>query len=92
MPKASQKRGHTQQRASSARPKPRKAATSKLDKMVAALGSAKGATIKQLAALTGWQSHSVRGAMSGALKHKRGLTIVSSKLGAERVYKIGNAQ
>jgi len=39
-------------------------------------------------ALTGWQMHSVRGVMSGALKKKRGLAIVSSKTGEERVYRI----
>ena len=38
---------------------------------------------------TGWQAHSVRGAMSGALKKKLGLTIVSDRAeGGERVYRI----
>lgn len=69
-----------------------KSPTSKLDQMTAALRASKGATIAQLAALTGWQHHSIRGAMSGALKKQRGLTIVSSKTGKERVYKIGAAR
>jgi hypothetical protein len=38
--------------------------------------------------LTGWQAHSVRGALSGALKKERGLTITSEKTGAERIYSI----
>ncbi len=60
----------------------------KLDALISALRAPKGATLAQLMALTGWQMHSVRGVMSGALKKKRGLAIVSSKAGAERVYRI----
>lgn len=38
---------------------------------------------------TGWRAHSVRGAMSGALKKKLGLTIVSEVVeGRGRVYRI----
>ena len=37
----------------------------------------------------GWQPHTVRGAISGALKKKLGLKIVSEKPdGGERVYRI----
>ncbi len=63
---------------------------SKLDAMIAALRAPKGATLSQLTALTGWQIHSIRGAMSGALKKQRGLSIVSTKPGAERIYCIEN--
>ena len=38
-----------------------------------------GATLKQLIAATRWQAHSVRGFLSGALKKKMGLKIVSTK-------------
>jgi hypothetical protein len=38
-----------------------------------------GATLKQLIAATQWQAHSVRGFLSGALKKKMGLKIVSTK-------------
>ena len=38
--------------------------------------------------LTGWQMHSVRGAIAGALKNKRGLPIVSAKVDGERRYRI----
>ena len=68
------------------------ASSSKLDQITAALRAPKGATIAQLMSLTGWQAHSVRGAMSGALKKQRGLAITSTKSGAERVYKIGVAR
>ncbi len=41
-----------------------------------------------MTAATGWQAHSVRGAMSGALKKKLGLIIASEKTEAGRVYRI----
>lgn len=47
-----------------------------------------GATLAQLVEATGWQAHSVRGAMSGSLKKKRGLDIASEKIGDDRVYRI----
>lgn len=38
---------------------------------------------------TGWQQHTVRGAMAGALKKKLGLNIVSDKTdGQDRKYRI----
>ena len=55
---------------------------SKLAAVVAMLRRKEGATIEQLVKATGWQAHSVRGAMSGALKKKLGLTIASVKTDA----------
>jgi Protein of unknown function (DUF3489) len=53
------------------------------------LRRSKGATIEQVMEVTGWQAHSVRGVMSGALKKKLGLKIVSEKTeGRDRVYRI----
>jgi hypothetical protein len=41
---------------------------------------------------TGWQAHSVRGAISGALKKKLGLEVTSEKIdGRGRVYRIAEA-
>lgn len=60
----------------------------KLDALITALRAPKGATLAQLTGLTGWQAHSVRGAMSGAIKKQRGLSIVSTKAGKERIYRI----
>src|SRR4051812_2989741 len=40
--------------------------TSKLDAMIAQLGRPQGATIADLMQVTGWQAHSVRGAIAGA--------------------------
>lgn len=48
-----------------------------------------GATITQMAEKTGWQAHSVRGAISGTLKKKLGLPVVSETAeGRGRVYRI----
>lgn len=66
---------------------PAKAAT-KLDALVAALRRPKGASISELMATTGWQAHSVRGAIAGALKKGRGLSISSCKTGEQRIYKL----
>ena len=49
-----------------------------------------GATIAEVVEATGWQPHTVRGALAGALKKRLGLTIVSEKVeGRGRVYRLG---
>ena len=48
-----------------------------------------GATIDEIVEATSWQAHSVRGAISGTLKKKLGLTVSSEKTeGRGRVYRI----
>lgn len=48
-----------------------------------------GATMEQIVAATGWQAHSARGAMSGALGKKLGLIVTSAKEADRgRVYRI----
>lgn len=48
-----------------------------------------GATIAEAVKATGWQPHSVRGAISGTLKKKLGLAVASDKVaGRGRVYRI----
>jgi hypothetical protein len=48
-----------------------------------------GASISQIVEATGWQPHTVRGAISGALKKKLGFTIESTKLdNGDRLYRI----
>lgn len=61
---------------------------SKLDQVEALLLEAGGASIAELMLATGWQQHSVRGALAGALR-KRGLTITSDKVGGVRRYRAG---
>jgi len=59
---------------------------SKLDRIEALLLAEGGATIAGMMEATGWQPHSVRGAMAGALK-KRGLVITSEKIDGLRRYR-----
>ena len=47
-----------------------------------------GATLKAIMRATGWQTHSVRGFISGQLKKKMGLKVRSSKREGECVYSI----
>ena len=63
---------------------------SKLGIVIGMLRSTKGATIEALSKATGWQTHSVRGAISGAIKTKRGLTVTSEKVDGVRTYHIGD--
>ena len=62
---------------------------SKLDQVITLLSRNEGATIAQMMEQTGWQQHTVRGTLAGALKKRLGLTIESDKPdGKERVYRI----
>ena len=57
--------------------------------LIELLRRAEGATLPQMTEATGWQIHTVRGAMAGALKKKLGLEITSEKqTGTDRVYRI----
>jgi Protein of unknown function (DUF3489) len=49
----------------------------KLGKLEGTLRRTEGATIAQIAKALDWQLHSVRGAISGSLKKKQGLTVVA---------------
>jgi Protein of unknown function (DUF3489) len=62
-------------------------ATSKLEQIGAMLSRPEGASLAELVALTGWQAHSVRGALAGSLKRK-GHVILSEKIAGERRYRI----
>jgi hypothetical protein len=63
----------------------------KLGVLVELLRRPEGATIEAMMAATGWQAHSVRGVISGALKKKLGLTVTSEKTDAGRTYRIADA-
>jgi hypothetical protein len=75
------KRDASEESASPARPK------GKLGALLALLLRPEGATLAVMQDATGWQAHSVRGAMSGALKKKLGFTISSEKTDGGRVYR-----
>ncbi len=48
-----------------------------------------GATIAQITEAIGWQPHTVRGAISGALRKKLGLAVTSTRFETgERIYRI----
>jgi hypothetical protein len=64
------------------------AKTGKLETIVALLRRPKGATIAELTKATDWQTHSVRGAISGTIKKKQGLKVLPEKTGDFRTYRI----
>ena len=69
--------------------KPKSRSNSKQVLVIGLLQRPEGATIAQIMEATGWQSHTVRGLFSGALKKKLGMNLVSDKAqGAERVYRL----
>jgi len=68
------------------RPEPKPATTERKTRegtkqalLIEPLRRAEGATIAEIIEATGWQAHTIRGAMAGALKKKLGLTITSEK-------------
>jgi len=64
-------------------------AGTKQAQLIAMLNQPDGASLDEIVAATGWQAHTVRGAIAGALKRKLGLTIGSQKVeGRGRVYRI----
>ena len=57
--------------------------------LIAMLRAPDGATIEEITTATGWQAHTVRGAIAGALKKKLGFDVTSEKVeGRGRVYRI----
>ena len=57
--------------------------------LVGMLRRAESATIAEVVEATGWQPHTLRGALAGALKKRLGLSLVSEKVeGRGRVYRI----
>src|ERR1700726_2551357 len=63
---------------------------SKQEVVIAMLRLPEGATIDEVASVTGWQRHTVRGVFSGTLKKKLGLTLASAKEERGRVYRIAD--
>ena len=72
--------------AAKAGPKSQRSAVSKLDALKALLVRDGGASLQEMMAATGWQQHSVRGALAGSLKKQRGLVIISDKIDGVRRY------
>jgi hypothetical protein len=59
--------------------KPTPRAGTKQARMIEMLKRPDGATVEQIAEATGWQKHTIRGAISGALKKKLGLTVEATR-------------
>ena len=59
--------------------KPIPRAGTKQAQMIELLRRPEGATVEQIAAATGWQHHTIRGAISGALKKKLGLNVEATR-------------
>jgi hypothetical protein len=53
---------------------------SKLDAVIALLRRPEGVTLDEIVAATGWQRHSARGALAGAVKKKLGASVVSERV------------
>ena len=85
------KSNNRRSRKSTARPPTSSAPTpplTKLDQLAALLAQPGGASLSEMTSATGWQPHSVRGALAGSLK-RRGLVITSSKVDGVRRYRSG---
>ena len=63
-------------------------AVTKLSRMIGLLTRPSGATLAELCEATGWQTHSVRGAMAGTLK-KKGHVVTAEVEDGTRRYRIG---
>ncbi|BCH23536.1 DUF3489 domain-containing protein [Mesorhizobium sp. L-8-3] len=79
-------------RASVARPEPQAPKTrsgTKQAVLIDMLRAPNGATVEEVMSATGWLSHTVRGAIAGALKKKLGLNVTSEKVEDRgRIYRI----
>jgi hypothetical protein len=71
--------------------KPKTRSGTKQAKMIDLMKRPEGATVEQIAKATGWQKHTVRGAISGALKKKLGLKVEATKEDGGTVYRIVDA-
>lgn len=61
---------------------------SKQARLIAMLKREEGASIEEIVEAFGWQPHTVRGAIAGALKKKLGLSVTSEKVDGRRIYRI----
>ncbi len=60
----------------------------KQSQLIALLKGPRGATIQDLMQTTGWQAHSIRGVISGVMRKRLGLTVISQKIDGVQHYRI----
>lgn len=61
--------------------------------LIALIQRPESATIDQIIDVTGWQAHTARGAIAGALGKKLGLVVTSGREeGRGRVYRVGHSR
>lgn len=69
---------------------PPAARTSKIETVMAMMRRPGGVDVASLSEATGWQAHSVRGAIAGHIKKKLGLTVATQKVDGRTLYRIEN--
>lgn len=79
------------------KPKPKLAqpaapAASKQQILISLLKRPRGAAIEELMEATGWQRHSVHGTLSGVLKKRLGLPVITEYSEHGRMYRISDAR
>lgn len=62
--------------------------STKAETILGLLRRPKGASIPEMAHATGWQDHSVRGFLSGEIKKKRSLTVLSDRVDGVLRYRL----
>lgn len=72
-------------------PAPKARAATKIETLIADLQKPEGANMATMIASTGWQAHSIRGAIAGAVR-KRGHVVGSERIGETRVWRITPAE
>jgi hypothetical protein len=76
-PAKAKRKARVTKAASADKPTPRTGTKQAL--LIEMLKRPEGATVEQIAAATGWQHHTIPGAISGALKKKLGLTVEATR-------------
>ena len=66
-------------------------APTKLGLLISLLSRPDGADLGTLMTATGWQAHSVRGAIAGAVR-KKGYEVLSEKLDNKRIWRISRQE
>ena len=77
------------QHADPAPPKPA-ATPGKLERMIQLLQRPEGASLAELVEATGWQTHSVRGALAAGIPKKVGCKVISQKIDGVRRYRLAD--